>query len=85
MNLKIRHWFVYLVAAFSLFTSPAAALDHRPGESSAGLTAPAKLYPGFTQLPLAFTKNIGQWPDSILYRAEAGGSTMWFLRSGIYY
>ncbi len=32
-----------------------------------------------------FTKNMGQWPDSILFRADAGGATMWFTNSGVYY
>ena len=36
-------------------------------------------------MPLAFTQNQGQWPDSILFRAEAGGAVMWFARDGIYY
>ncbi len=35
--------------------------------------------------PLAFTKNLGQWPDSILYRANASGATMWFTKNGIWY
>ena len=36
-------------------------------------------------VPLAFTQNIGQWPDSIRYRAYAGGATMWFTQGGAYY
>ena len=36
-------------------------------------------------MPLAFTQNNGQWPDSILFRAGSGGATMWFMSSGIYY
>jgi hypothetical protein len=36
-------------------------------------------------MPVAFTRNMGQWPDSILFRASAGETTMWFLRDGIYY
>lgn len=34
--------------------------------------------------PLAFTKNMGQWPDSILFRANANGAVMWFTKDGIY-
>ncbi len=37
------------------------------------------------RMPLAFTENRGQWPDSILYRANAGGATMWFTATGAYY
>ncbi|NOY87926.1 MAG: hypothetical protein GXO93_00870, partial [FCB group bacterium] len=36
-------------------------------------------------MPLAFTVNQGQWPDSVLYRANAGRATMWFTKSGAYY
>lgn len=36
-------------------------------------------------MPLAFTANQGQWPDSILFRADAGGAVMWFTRDGVYY
>ncbi len=34
---------------------------------------------------LAFTENQGQWPDSILFRSNAGGATMWFTNNGAYY
>jgi Beta-propeller repeat/FlgD Ig-like domain len=36
-------------------------------------------------MPLPFTKNMGQWPDSILFRASANGATMWFTKNGIWY
>jgi Beta-propeller repeat len=36
-------------------------------------------------IPLPFTKNMGQWPDSILFRASANGATMWFTKNGIWY
>lgn len=36
-------------------------------------------------LSLAFTQNTGQWPDSIRFRANAGGATMWFTPTGAYY
>jgi hypothetical protein len=36
-------------------------------------------------MPLAFTPNLGQWSDSIKYRADAGGATMWFTQGGAYY
>ena len=35
--------------------------------------------------PVSFTPNEGQWPDSIKFRAVAGGATMWFGQSGAYY
>ncbi|MCK4856781.1 MAG: hypothetical protein KAT58_02320 [candidate division Zixibacteria bacterium] len=35
--------------------------------------------------PLAFTENQGQWDDRVLFRANAGGATMWFTKNGVYY
>jgi hypothetical protein len=37
------------------------------------------------QMPLAFTENVGQWDDRVLFRANAGGATMWFTREGVTY
>ncbi|TFH64265.1 MAG: hypothetical protein E4G91_06330 [Candidatus Zixiibacteriota bacterium] len=37
------------------------------------------------QMPLAFTKNMGQWDDRVLFRANAGGATMWFTKEGVTY
>ncbi|MFW9842622.1 MAG: SBBP repeat-containing protein [Candidatus Thorarchaeota archaeon] len=36
-------------------------------------------------LPLAFTKNQGQWEEKVKFRADAGGATMWFTGDGAYY
>jgi len=36
-------------------------------------------------MPLAFTKNMGQWDDRVLFRASAGGATMWFTKEGVTY
>ena len=38
-----------------------------------------------TSMPLAFTENQGQWDDEVLYRANAGGATMWFTKDGAVY
>jgi len=37
------------------------------------------------KMPLAFTKNMGQWDDRVLFRANAGGATMWFTKDAITY
>jgi hypothetical protein len=37
------------------------------------------------QMPLAFTKNMGQWEDRVLFRASADGATMWFSKEGVTY
>jgi len=37
------------------------------------------------QMPLSFTKNMGQWDDRVLFRANAGGATMWLTKEGVTY
>ncbi|MBD3217570.1 MAG: hypothetical protein GF310_04785 [candidate division Zixibacteria bacterium] len=39
----------------------------------------------FNPMPLAFTENQGQWPDSIFFRSAASNATLWFTASGVYY
>ncbi len=53
---------------------------------------PAATAPGTVQIaqqmnsmPLAFTKNMGQWDDRVLFRANVGGATMWFTKEGVTY
>ncbi len=38
-----------------------------------------------TSMPLAFTQNMGQWDERVLFRADAGGAVMWFTGDGVYY
>jgi hypothetical protein len=37
------------------------------------------------KMPLSFTKNMGQWDDRVLFRANSGGATMWFTKEGVTY
>ncbi|MCX6831785.1 MAG: SBBP repeat-containing protein, partial [candidate division Zixibacteria bacterium] len=39
----------------------------------------------FNKMPLSFTKNMGQWDDRVLFRANAGWATMWFTKDGVTY
>jgi len=48
-------------------------------------TTKATVITGLTSMPLAFTENQGQWNDQVLFRANTGGATMWFTKSGAYY
>ena len=48
-------------------------------------SAPLNVITGLASMPLAFTENQGQWDDQVLFRANAGGATMWFTKSGAYY
>jgi len=36
-------------------------------------------------MPLAFTKNEGQWNERVLFKANTGGATMWYTDEGVYY
>ncbi len=38
-----------------------------------------------SKMPLAYTKNMGQWDDRVLFRTTSGGATMWFTKDGITY
>ena len=48
-------------------------------------SAPLNVITGLASMPLAFTENQGQWDDQVLFRANAGGATMWFTKDGAYY
>jgi len=48
-------------------------------------SAPLNVITGLASMPLAFTENHGQWDAQVLFRANAGGATIWFTKSGAYY
>jgi len=41
--------------------------------------------PKLDSAPLAFTKNVGQWDEQALFRADAGLATAWITTEGAYY
>ncbi len=47
--------------------------------------AEATVMRNLSSMPLAFTENQGQWDEKVLFRANAGGATMWFTKDGAYY
>ena len=56
--------------------------------TSHAVTAPVRSHAAdvsSAEWPLVFAENQGQWPDSILYRVDAGAATMWITASGTYY
>ena len=71
-----------LLIAFSILAVASASASAAPDKEAA---LKASLKATFVTMPLSFTENQGQWPDSILYRATAGGATMWFTPTGAYY
>jgi len=53
--------------------------------TTSGQTTKASVTTSLTSMPLAFTENQGQWDEQVLFRAYAGGATMWFTKDGAYY
>ncbi len=37
------------------------------------------------RIPLASTKNMGQWDDEVLFRADSGGAVVWITRDRVCY
>ena len=61
-----------------------AATIHVPSDQST-IPNSSTAIQQMNQMPLAFTKNMGQWDDRVLFRANSGGATMWFTKEGITY
>jgi hypothetical protein len=72
---------LFTIGAIVLFGHIAGVLHAQTGDN----VDQAWVTQNLTSMPLAFTQNVGQWPDSVLYRADAGGATMWFTTEGAVY
>lgn len=66
--------FITLVFVFSI---TAAVIDNNLSN--------VQVTKNLASMPLSFTQNNGQWDDKIMFRANAGGATMWFASDGAYY
>ena len=73
---------IFCLLAMCLFASQVFAADQGRLAQVDDKSATIK---SLHSMSLAFTQNAGQWPDSILYRANAGGATMWFTTNSAYY
>jgi len=68
-----------------------AALDLTAGEkypipnSAVPESVPRSMGVTIERLPIAFTKNMGQWDERMLFRTSAGGATIWITRDGLCY
>ncbi|MDZ4722643.1 MAG: hypothetical protein SGI97_01865, partial [candidate division Zixibacteria bacterium] len=85
MALLCRRKHMKLVIAFALFALCASVNSETIQPLPESVPSTATVMQSMSTMPLAFTQNNGQWPDSILYRASANGATMWFTKSGVYY
>ena len=45
----------------------------------------AQVIRNLSSMPLTFTENRGQWDERVLFRADAGRATMWFMQDGACY
>lgn len=53
--------------------------------SAEAAQSPATTTANLSQMPLAFTRNDGQWEEWVRFRASGGGVTLWLGRDGITY
>jgi hypothetical protein len=76
-------WFILLPNSFAFNGPGPIASTQQPIQPS--IASSGMLAQSLSSMPLAFTINKGQWPDSIGFRANSGGTTMWFTPGGAYY
>ncbi len=69
---------LFVLAGFGISAAPEREVDNMNPQTD-GFSA------NLQTMPLAFTQNKGQWPESILFRASVGGATVWFTDDGAYY
>ncbi len=74
---SMKRWIKLSMLAMSLMLMGTSAA------TTAGTMVEAKRY--LTEMPATFTKNLGQWPDEILFRASDRGTVYWFAKDGVYY
>ena len=80
--MKIAQYFPFTVLMTIVLSTCGWALA-QPIED--GARAKAQITRNIASMPLTFTKNNGQWNEKVLFRANAGGATMWFASDGAYY
>ena len=78
-------WLIHSILFVSLLLIMAGAILESKAIASMALGQQSLISQSEPSMPITFTKNVGQWPDTVLFRAAAGGTTMWIVRDGIYY
>ena len=82
LALVVRHMkHLLTIGAVILFWHGVALSETNTGEEVAQEWAARSM----NSVPLALTKNMGQWDERVKFRADAGGATIWFASDGIYY
>jgi len=73
------------IALTLIVWSGAAAILASSGQPASNSEQRVSITRNLTSMPLAFTENRGQWDERALFRANAGGATMWFTTEGVVY
>gem|GEM_PF-595053 len=84
----MKSLYLRLLVAFVVIclSGGSQANDNDPElQSSSSLQQKVQVTRNLTSMPLAFTENQGQWGENALFRANAGGATMWFTAEGAVY
>jgi hypothetical protein len=75
----LKHLFTIVIVVFCLvwtsvlFASPVSQVTL------------AEVQTSLESMPPAFTQNMGQWDEQVLFQADLGGATMWITVDGVYY
>ncbi len=77
----LRLFLSLAICVLSLQSNPVRAYDGSLSDHSSSIGQ----HEQSSTSPVFFTKNMGQWPDSILYRTDAGGAVIWIAKNAIYY
>ena len=75
----------FLVVLMTLTAQPAYSNESIKADGLNGKLSNVQITKNIASMPLAFTKNQGQWDDKVSFRANANGATMWFSPDGAYY
>ncbi|MEE8577585.1 MAG: SBBP repeat-containing protein, partial [candidate division Zixibacteria bacterium] len=75
---------ISVTALLSLFVLASSVLPSQT-QSSVDQQLRVSTTESLTSMPLTFTENQGQWDEKVMFRANAGGATMWFTTDGAYY
>jgi hypothetical protein len=71
-----------LVVLSSPVSSESSTFPDQPRQSDESSVSVAL---NLGSMPLVFTKNMGQWPENVLFRTDAGGATAWITTTGVTY
>jgi hypothetical protein len=75
----LKHLFTIVIVVFCLTWTQALSA------SPASRVTLAEVQTSLESMPPAFTQNMGQWDEQVLFQADLGGASMWITVGGVYY